>query len=423
MCKNCDKNCGEFVESRSQIKGRFALSRTKPKKIADLKPGWMCSLVGTCFTLEELQKLTRRLKLEFGKANITDYELHGYFVGAASSNPNVSRAMHSMLVRKYRQIWNKFAQISTVDELETLWDTSMSEGDVAGPYWAVLSHPLATLQLQEKAYGEVHMLSHLVGATNRSSLKALRKNEIEVDRMREELDQARCDIWSRDRIIAGLRNELDSEKRIRQIDTLDRIASRDDMNTNMETISESLRVALDDADQTNQKLQDALARKAKRIEGLEIERERLKQDLKLLEAESNLLENVSPSFLGQTCVNDGQTCHGEDECPYDLCHKRVLYVGGRAKMVSRYRDVVEGWNGEFLHHDGGVEQSYERLGGLLDQADVVVFPADCVSHSAVDHIKTQCRQSGKRMMPVRTAGLGAFMTGLQDLAKQGRLAN
>ncbi|WP_442917320.1 DUF2325 domain-containing protein [Magnetovibrio sp. PR-2] len=54
---------------------------------------------------------------------------------------------------------------------------------------------------------------------------------------------------------------------------------------------------------------------------------------------------------------------------------------------------------------------------MLEQADVVVFPSDCVSHAAVDHIKSQCRLSGKPMKPVRSSGLGAFMSGLQGIAQ------
>ncbi len=423
MCKNCPKDCKKDNATDSQLKGSFALARTKPKQLMDMKPAWMCSIVGTCLSLAELKKLQRRNKILAYEGDMTDYNLHGFFVKAASTERKISKAMHNLLVRKYRLTWKKFAMASNIEELTAMWDQSLADGDVAGPYWAVLAHPLTDLKLEERVYGEVHMLSHLVGSTNRADLKAMRKNEIDNNRLKEELEQMRCDIWSRDRIIAGLRSDLEEQQRNERNKLFSSQNYDNKSLMSLASVVEGLRKSLESADKTNQGLQDAVARKAKRIEQLELERERLKQDLALVEAESHILENATPSFLGQSCANDGGTCVGEDNCPYDLCHKRVLYVGGRTQLVSRYRDVVESWNGEFLHHDGGQQQSFARLGGLLEQADIVVFPADCVSHSAVDHIKTQCRQSGKPMMPVRTAGLGSFMSGLQDIAKQGESIN
>lgn len=415
MCPKCEKQCAE-----PKCKGRFALSRTKPKRLWDMNPAWMCSLIGTCLSLAELQRVQRRNKIVFSEGAISDYELHAFFVKSSSKNDKIGRALQTLIERKYHMIWKQFARAASPQELEEKWLSALAEGDVAGAYWALLAHPLVTQELEDQAFGEVHMLSHLVGSTNRSDLKTLRKNEVEIDRMREDLDQARCDVWSRDRIISGLRTELEDTQRAQRNTQFTMpaggIGAFDTTSNNMEVAVEGFRQALSEADKSNSQLQDALARKAKRIEFLENERARLKIDLISIESESRILENAVPSFMGEACANDGGMCPGEDACPYDLCRKRVLYVGGRNTLVSRYRDVVEGWNGEFLHHDGGLEQSFDRLGGMLDQADVVVFPADCVSHAAVEHIKTQCGQTGTRMMAVRTAGLGSFMRGLHDCA-------
>ncbi|MBL4613357.1 MAG: DUF2325 domain-containing protein [Magnetovibrio sp.] len=396
------------------------MSRTKPKRLWDMNPSWMCSVIGTCLTLAQLQRLKRRNKIDFAQGPVTDYELHAFFVQSASNNEKIGRALQALIERKYHLIWKQFARAASVQELEEKWLSALSEGDVAGAYWALLAHPMVTPQLEDQAFGEVHMLSHMVGSTNRADLKTLRKNEVETDHMREDLDQSRCDVWSRDRIIARLRTELEDERRAHRnalyVLPVAGFGDHDVQSNNLEVAVEGFRQALGEADKSNSQLQDALARKAKRIEFLESERARLKIDLISVETESRLLESAMPSFVGQACSNDGGTCPGEDACPYDLCRKRVLYVGGRATLVSRYRDVVEGWNGEFLHHDGGLEQSFERLGGMLDRADVVVFPADCVSHAAVERIKTQCGQSGTRMMAVRSSGLGSFMRGLHDCA-------
>jgi hypothetical protein len=48
------------------------------------------------------------------------------------------------------------------------------------------------------------------------------------------------------------------------------------------------------------------------------------------------------------------------------------------------------------------------------KADAVVFPMDCVSHSAVNKIKRLCRQSMKPYIPLRSTGVASFVAGLQS---------
>ena len=418
MCKDCEK-----PSSDSKQKGKFALSRTKPTPIWNMDSSWMCSLIGTCLTIEELKKLQHRNKVSFSGSKISDYKLHSFFVKTAMTDKKIGRSIQSMLERKYRLLWKKFILIDSVEELEREWENALKEGDIAGPYWVILAHPLVTQKLANNAFGEVHMLSHLVGATNRADLKTMRKNEIEIDKLRDELERTRYEAWSRGTIIDRLRKELGAEKRLNLEASKKTKPLAGKSFESLKATSNRLRDALLMAENDKDMLKSKLERRAKRIEVLEIEREHLIQQMTQLETESQVLESVVPTLAGEKCENDGGICPGEDACPYDLCQKSVLYVGGRATLVSRYRGVIESWNGKFLHHDGGLEQSFEHLGGLLEKADVVVFPVDCVSHAAVEHIKRRSRQYNKRMMAVRTAGLGSLMSGLQNMAQQSRQPN
>lgn len=97
----------------------------------------------------------------------------------------------------------------------------------------------------------------------------------------------------------------------------------------------------------------------------------------------------------------------------DLAGRLILYVGGRHQHVACLRSLVEDCNGAFVHHDGGVEQSMEKLGNLLKRADAVLFPVGCVSHQAQYKVKDACRRSGKPFRPLRTTGLGAIIEALQ----------
>ena len=55
------------------------------------------------------------------------------------------------------------------------------------------------------------------------------------------------------------------------------------------------------------------------------------------------------------------------------------------------------------------------LPGLLNRADVAVFPVDCVSHDAAAAVKRVCAQLGKRYLPLRTASLTCLRAGLAAL--------
>ena len=101
-------------------------------------------------------------------------------------------------------------------------------------------------------------------------------------------------------------------------------------------------------------------------------------------------------------------------CPFDLSGRCLLYVGGHQHTVHRLRALVENWNGRFLHHDGGLERSINELASAVTKADAVVFPTDCISHSAANKVKQLCHQNMKPFVPLRTSGVASFVSGLQQ---------
>ena len=98
----------------------------------------------------------------------------------------------------------------------------------------------------------------------------------------------------------------------------------------------------------------------------------------------------------------------------DLNGLRILYVGGRQQTVLRLRTLVAGWNGNLIHHDGGIERSIDELASVLIRADAVVFPTDCVSHAAAKAVKRLCKQAMKPFIPLRTSGIASFIASLAD---------
>src|SRR5262249_52352754 len=76
--------------------------------------------------------------------------------------------------------------------LALLWDEAVKRGDIPGAYWAVLSHPLATDAIMRKAFGDVHMLSHMIGAANRADIRRLCQLEEENAALSARLEAQQC---------------------------------------------------------------------------------------------------------------------------------------------------------------------------------------------------------------------------------------
>ena len=87
------------------------------------------------------------------------------------------------------------------------------------------------------------------------------------------------------------------------------------------------------------------------------------------------------------------------------------------RAQAHFRKLVERLNGNFLHHDGGLEDGRKRLPVLLQRADAVICPVDCISHRAVNDIKVLCKREAKPMILLRKASFSAFNAALYSVAQ------
>jgi hypothetical protein len=99
----------------------------------------------------------------------------------------------------------------------------------------------------------------------------------------------------------------------------------------------------------------------------------------------------------------------------DLDGRCVLCVDGRTDLFAQYRLVVEHCRGEFIHHDGGLEDKARRLQALLANGDAVVCVAGTVSHRAYYAVKRYCKHERKPCVLLRNASLSSFVNGIRAL--------
>ncbi|ABB75684.1 DUF2325 domain-containing protein [Nitrosospira multiformis] len=94
----------------------------------------------------------------------------------------------------------------------------------------------------------------------------------------------------------------------------------------------------------------------------------------------------------------------------------VLCVGGRAVLYPEYRRVVEASGGKLVIYRNLPQEPGHHLPVLLDQADMVVCPLDCVNHTAFFTVKRYCRRSGKPCVLLDRSNLSTFCKGIATLA-------
>jgi Uncharacterized protein conserved in bacteria (DUF2325) len=103
-------------------------------------------------------------------------------------------------------------------------------------------------------------------------------------------------------------------------------------------------------------------------------------------------------ILIQSQSESGPQTHLENKTtftPINVLGKRILCVGGLTASQTLYRRVVEKAGGQCQFHDGGLEDSTQRLPFLIESADVVICQTGCVNHEAYQHVKRLCKRTGK----------------------------
>ena len=371
-------------------------------KIWELNSNLHCSVIGPCLSAGELRRLLVRLKIA-GIESADEHELHMLGVLLANRPNDGGKLLQKTLDRRHQVALNQFAKVKDDAAIAALWDKAIGGGDIPGGYWAVLTHPNSSDKLVQKVFGDVHMLSHLMGATNCADLRRMRQLEDENAALAGKLDrqqkQLRDGFVERDGKIARLTTLLAEKIEHEHHDT---DGAADEAATLKATIADlSRRLSHETA------RRERLEQRQAEGEASEAQRRRAEQERDALRAELALIESRIGSTLPEA-----------DAAPtdaLDLAGSTVLYVGGRASQIPQLKALVEHGGGHFVHHDGGIEHAAALLPGLVGRSDITVFPVDCISHNAMTSAKRTCDQLNKPYVALRTSSLACLLSSLAPL--------
>jgi hypothetical protein len=381
------------------------------RKLWELEDKHHCPVIGTCVPMAELQRLARRFRFESGPKD--EFALHVEAVQHSMSRGEVAEALQRSLERRHAASIRRFDAARSDGQLRALWQERLAQGEVAGPLWAALTHPAASAETRQLVYADIHMLSHQVGAGQAADARRLAHLEQESQHLRAALEQER-----RERIIAEtvfrehirrLETELaHSAAEAAQVPRLrDRLAAMESGS-----VHAALEQRLANLELANRGMRSAAARCGE----LEAENRTLRSDAAALARERDVLAGerdalerllLAPQESSEACP--GPCPAGDARAGGGRC---VLCVGGRTSLLAHYRALAGRLGIRLMHHDGGQEEALSRLPDMIDGADAVICPTDCVSHAAYYRLKRQCKLSGKPCLLFKGAGISSFAVAL-----------
>jgi hypothetical protein len=374
-------------------------------KLAELDSHLHCSVIGTCLTTHELRKLVPKFTT-LDRQQATDLQIHHAAVELAIEGAAGSKALHKALDERYAGAIRRFDEARDEEALLALWNEALKNGDIPPAYWALMTHSCATMPVRQSAFGDLHMLSHLVGAANRADIRRLVALEEENAQLRDKVERQQ----SRLREISAERDatveQLDGEivtlraQHSTQALSLDSAQLLDEIQSLRQKLAESeQRVALHTS--RREAAEQRLIQEQGTADALRQSRDHALGLLKVAQAECHALESATVDALDQNGSR-----HAALE---NVRGKRVVYVGGRPGSNTALKSLVTSAGGEFVVHDGGVEDRKGLLAAALPGADLVVFPVDCIDHDSMNMLKRVCERYQVDYYPLRSASVASFI--------------
>jgi len=377
---------------------------SRRKRLWDLESHCHCPLVGVCLPIDTLRRLVNKALGASALAN--DYEVHAGAVSEAAKRCKLSELMQAELESRYVREIQVFKSAKDAQTLAELWVRSLRAGDVAGAFWAALTHPRCDAALRDAMCKDLHMFQHQAGAGVRLEIARFNALADENALLARELGKVQERMT---RVLTEKNAELEQSQSLLLQARADAVSK----DTRLGLMAEALQALRSSIPELSEK--ERLQARLRRALDRQLELETQNADLRrrLLQAERAMEDRAQVAPQSTPAVPELRI---STSVPGSLLHKVVLCVGGRSGNVANYRQVVERVGGQFSHHDGGVEDNASVLDANLAAADLVICQTGCISHNAYWRVKDFCKRTGKQCLYVESASVSSLERELQALS-------
>ncbi len=371
---------------------------SRRRRLWELGHACHCPLVGVGFPLGVLRKLVD--KVSSGEVLANDYEVHVGAVTECGSRNRLSEALQKELERRYAAVLLRFRAARSTAQVAGMWNTAVANGDVAGAFWAGLTHPRCNAELEEQMCRDLHMVQHQAGACVRADLNKFNATLADNARLTHDLAKAQ------QRAAAVLADKsADAEQHAAQLmRQRAQAVGKDSMIDALKAELAQLRESIPGL--------ESRAKLAERLVQMEQRERAMRNQITELKLELAKLQTAAgPAPLQE---EPRPVVEHVMRMPLSLNERAVLCVGGRSGNVATYRELIEREGAQFAHHDGGLEDNANRLDASLAAADLVICQTGCISHSAYWRVKDYCKRTGKRCVFIDNPSISSLARGLEQ---------
>ncbi|HSW04570.1 DUF2325 domain-containing protein [Aquabacterium sp.] len=383
---------------------------SRRRRLWELEGHAHCPVVGVCLPLAALRRLTN--KVLGGEALADDYELHCGVIAECRQRTPLAETLQRELDRRYAVPLQRAGKLKTEAALAAWWYEASAGKDIAGAFWATLSHPRCTPTLEHRVLGDVHMLQHQLGTATRVDLARFEALIDENAVLTRELAaaQRRCTAQAAEHARRAEQAETGLVRLRAELITRDTaLAQAREQLATLESSAPELRTRFELA-QDNRRQAEQIHALQRAL--LQAEQEAERQRRRAAEATDDLA-------LQRRSMPAAPAAPADTACSTPaLSERAILCVGGRPASVPAYRQLIERTGGRFLHHDGGEQDSVLKLDATLAAADLVICQTGCISHDAYWRVKDHCKRTGKRCLFVETPSRAALERALGEAVQR-----
>jgi hypothetical protein len=389
--------------------------RTERLKIWEIDKFFKCPIVGACLTYAEQKHLLK--KCGICTKNKTPYDIHEILVASCDTENRLSQKFENKLNQKFGKMSSILFEMDQEAFMEH-WHGCFDAGDYHEALWTAASRPDLNIENRREIFGMVHMGMHWNGEQRTicvEKIAGIEKREAIMRHKMEKMADERKGMEKINRqqqknnksLEIRLKTMVEEKNllacRLEKLESKSRVAELEQMAAQLQTQRDELLGTIEDQN--------------RQINKLSKENQRLSEAFdQLMAANTQLQKSMLESIRNMHKLN---TCN-ENCAAFDLCKKRVLIVGGIARMETLYRQLIESSGGVFEYHEGHMKGGSKELESSLKRSDIVLCPVNCNSHAACTMVKNLGKKHNKpvHMLPnfslnivsqvIRDCGSSAF---------------
>lgn len=365
-------------------------------KIWEIDNFFKCPMVGTCLTLTEQKHLLKKAGICRKKKSA--YDIHEILVASLESENRLTKKFENMLKKKFGKESSRLCEMPEEEFMEH-WRSCFNEGDYKAALWAAARRPDLRVECRREIFGMVHMAMHWNSeqrATTTIKLAVMEKKEAAIRRRWKKGAGEKKELERKNRRLQVKNNAL--QARVDAVMEENSALARQLADLMSESRVPELEQQLRQLREERTGLSGTIDELSRRIDAMtEKHRRQSETHDQLMASNAQLEQTMWETIRSMHRIN---LC--DENCPaFDLCKKRVLIVGGIARMESLYRQLIESSGGHLEYHDGNMNGGARQLENSLKRADLVLCPVNCNSHTACSLVKTFGKKHNKRvhMMP------------------------